>query len=96
MVDVLGGMETTVKRNILKYAAGRTMFCPGCQTIMDCKRTVTWDLLKEDKLLMSKVLCTACYDSKIAGNAAIAEAVTSKGLTVEVTDGRVLWPSRKK
>ena len=62
---------------------------------MDCRRSVEIDVLKpatndncEPQLLTSKILCATCYD-----NVAIdfTAAMTARGLTVETTDGRVLF-----
>jgi hypothetical protein len=56
-MDVLDGMKLTAQRNLVKWAAGKAMFCPRCQDILDCKRTVVVD---------EKVLCAKCWDSKPA------------------------------
>lgn len=76
-------MQETIHRNLLKYAAGRAIFCPHCDTILDCRSTVV-----ATRDTREYVMCARCWDSKVdqAGKAACSEIV----------DGRELWPAPAK
>ena len=78
-------MQTTITRNLLKYAAGRSIFCPLCQEVLDCKRTV---ILEAGSI--SKTLCASCWDTTLK------PLIEAKGILAkcEVTDGRV-WFKRR-
>lgn len=82
MDPILGAFEQTIARNLVKHAAGTAIFCPRCETILDCKTTVV--LSDKTKTL---VLCSCCY-GRGPGNI--------KAGSVEVWDGRALWPTKQK
>lgn len=54
-------LHKTVNRNLLKYAAGRAIFCPGCSAIMDWKRTVIVEFPKGQTV----VRCCKCWDETL-------------------------------
>ena len=86
-------MEQHLTANMLKYAAGQTMFCPGCETCMDWRRTVSIDFTgaTSGKLHATQTLCATCADKLLPGLAdrlAKAEAKAGEKLLVTTTDGR--------
>lgn len=54
-------VELTVNRELLKYAAGQTMFCPCCKSVMDWRTTTVLTLHRGDECVRSEVLCVACH-----------------------------------
>ena len=84
---IMSPMQRTVTRNLLKYAAGQTMFCPGCSQCMDWRRTMILDVTKDSAPIRTMVLCTTCADKGLLSLEALCK---EKGLTLEVTDGRKL------
>ncbi len=87
-MEILNELEKTVTRNALRFHVSHAIFCPACQSVMDVRRAVEVDFRKGDQLVHSAIRCAACYDrnqeyfNKVAGE---------RGLTVEVTDGRILY-----
>lgn len=59
---LLSPMHRTIKRNLLKYAAGRAIFCPICETIMDWKKTVLITFPSGG----TRTSCTSCFDKEMA------------------------------
>lgn len=55
-------MEQTINKNLLKYSAGRSIFCGQCDAIADARR---WVLVshQNDELGM----CAPCWDKLRAG-----------------------------
>ena len=82
---LLGSMQWTIARNLVKWAAGQTMFCPHCDRVLDCSRTI----VASDGGRATITLCADCW-GKAPGN--------FKSGSVEVWDGRVLFakPARTK
>lgn len=78
-------MQRTVNRNLLKYAASRAIFCPGCNQIMDWRKTMILDVTKDSAPVHTMVFCTTCGDKGLLSLEALCK---EKGLTLEVTDGR--------
>lgn len=74
-------MQETIHRNLLKYAAGRAIFCPGCGKVLDCRDTVTATHMTGGQAVM----CGKCWDRK-------AELYAFS----EIVDGRKLWPAPVK
>jgi len=74
-------MIETINRNLLKFSAGRAIFCGQCDAIADARR---WVLVthNEDTLGM----CAACWDKLSAGRAALG---------FDVLDGRILFKGAK-
>jgi len=81
---MLSFLEETVARNLVRYAAGQHMFCPQCQSCLDCKTTV---ITTDDVSNKVHVQCAECYGHPIGS--------FSAGI-VRVYDGRDLWPSKSK
>ena len=77
-------MARTVNRNLLKYSAGRSIFCPHCQNIADARR---WVVVTQGAKSMG--LCAPCWDKSKR---------PTLPTDVEVLDGRVLFarPERAK
>lgn len=50
-------MESTVTRNLLKHAAGQTMFCPVCEVVLDWRRTAIVSIGPNER-----ACCTPCLD----------------------------------
>jgi RNase P subunit RPR2 len=75
-------MQRTIYRNLLKHAAGQTMFCPVCETCLDWKKTVVVDVGGGHLI---RVLCRDCWDNKVL------PFVSSERLAAcEITDFRTL------
>ena len=94
-------IKTPVESNLLKYSAGRAIFCPNCQGVMDWRRTVVATIHaktdgKEEKCIRSYVVCAGCWDklghTVKEGVAKGLAAIRAKGRTDEVwletVDGR--------
>ncbi len=90
---MLSELERTAKRSMLKWHAGHTMFCPGCEQVLDCKRVVEIDISKDGKLQASKIVCASCYDSRLKGN--IEAQLHALGHTVEIIDGREIFGRKR-
>lgn len=81
---IISELERTVRRNALRYHVGRQMFCPSCETLLDVRRAVEVDYLDASgNLLQSTIRCEKCYRAPI---------LTTGGLSVQVNDGRLLFP----
>lgn len=76
-------MVAAVNKNLLKYSAGRAIFCPVRNAVADAKR---WVLLTRGQ--HTQGVCAACFDSKTAGRPIPG--------SVEVIDGRVLFKRTKQ
>lgn len=72
-------MQRTLNRNLLKYAAGRAIFCPICGNVMDQKRTV---IITAGEV--TKTMCGQCWDSEVKPK--IRADVVAK---LDILDGRV-------
>ena len=75
-------MIETVNRNILKFSAGRAIFCPACHEIADCRQ---WVLATQGDY--TSHCCTSCWDG----------ATSDKTIPASVTvlDGRVIFKGGK-
>lgn len=71
-------LMSTVNRQLVKWAAGHVMFCPGCDQVLDCRSTV----VASHNTGGQTVLCGACWDRK-----------TELYAYSEIVDGRKLWAS---
>lgn len=78
---MLSELEAEVTRNLLKFAVGQVIFCPGCNAIMDCRRAVMIEVGGH-----TRVACGTCHDNKI--KAALA---AYPNVEVKITDGRELF-----
>lgn len=98
-------LERIAHRNLLKYAAGQVMFCPGCETCMDCTRTVNVECLvdsrdgKGERSIKSWTLCASCYDRRKQvfedGKQKVLAAHTDWSVRYEVIDGREVFGKTK-
>ena len=86
-------MEETINKGLLEHAASTAMFCKRCSTVLDTRTTVFATLAVPENGERSFILCGGCFD-KIRQEL-LDLAVTIKG-SVEVIDGRELFPSRKR
>ena len=55
-------IETTINRNLLKYAVGSAIFCPSCGEIMDFRRAILW----ESPSGRTGVNCLPCWNKGLA------------------------------
>lgn len=93
-MDILGNIELTIKRNILKWHAGHDITCRGCGTILDCRRAVELDIYKGDTLAASKIVCSTCYDTRLKDT--LASDLGKHDLRLDITDGRELFGRPRK
>lgn len=82
---ILSPMQRTVNRNLLKYAASRAIFCPGCNQIMDWRKTMILDVTKDSAPIKTMVFCTTCGDKALPS---LQKACLDRNLVLEITDGR--------
>lgn len=95
--EIESTMQTHVNRQLLKYAAGHVMFCPSCDQCLDCRSTVNVTVLHHGEIHSSTTLCASCYDKrKPVLDVALAKANPEQGISLDIVDGRALWPSRSK
>jgi hypothetical protein len=59
MLTIESGLQKAVSRGLLKWAAGRAMFCPHCDTVADYRRYV---LVHRGDNSLAWEGCAACYD----------------------------------
>lgn len=86
-------LQQAVTAQMLKYAAGTVMFCPGCQNCLDWRSTVSIDFIGKasGKLHSTATLCAACADKALPGlgeRLSQACAKAGEGLEVRTSDGR--------
>jgi hypothetical protein len=85
-------METIAARHMLKWQVGQKIFC-DCGKVLDCRESISLDVYRDGKIAKAIVLCTDCGD--IAKERA-EKACARHGLTMEIIDGRNLWPNKKR
>ncbi len=56
-------LEKIMTQNLLKYAAGRQIFCQTCRTVLDWRETV---LLERQNGSTAAIVCSSCYDAAAA------------------------------
>ena len=83
MDEFFSPMVRTVNRNLLKYSAGRAIFCPCCGEVADARR---WVVATFSERTIS--CCTRCWDAKAS--------LRYLPASVEVLDGRVLFARAKR
>jgi hypothetical protein len=92
---MINEMERTINKNLLKYAVGHAIFCPGKHcggAVMDMRRAVMVTVKRGGQELRTLTICAACFD---ASRAELNAAVEGKGCTLELVDGRELFAKRK-
>lgn len=93
--DVLG-IEKIMQGQAPKYGCGRIIFCPSCETLMDCTRAVQFDIFRtvggKEEMVSTTTICAICWDRKrteiIGAIAKIAVSHPFLKPRIEVTDGR--------
>lgn len=75
--------DNAAKKEIVRYAAGTAIRCPGCGEVLDAPTTVVAS--QDDGPVL--VLCSACW-----GRA----PMLGKWGSVEVLDGRVLFAPKRR
>ena len=94
---VIGLVRDTVEANLLKYAAGRAIACPGCGEIMDWRTTVLVSIYaalpeKPEKAIKDYLQCGSCWDKNRhhleEGLEKTKARITNVTLRTEVVDGR--------
>jgi hypothetical protein len=80
-------MQSTINRNLLRYAASTIMFCPNCRGILDMRRVVVITLSDQGDRTITR--CCACWDALREKLLPLAQA---KGVSLEVLDARDLFP----
>lgn len=83
MDNFFSPMVQKINRDLVKYSAGRSIFCPHCGGIADCKRWVVATI--GDR---THGTCAGCWDKAIAGKK-LPESI-------DVLDGRVLFGRARK
>lgn len=84
-MDTVSFLTARLNREALRYAAGRQMFCPCCERVLDCTDTVfAQDHSGKGAVL---ILCGACW-----GRA----PWSGRSGALEVLDGRTLYAPRKR
>jgi hypothetical protein len=100
---ILGSMmEHTVRRNLLKYAAGQHMFCRVCENVLDCRRTSIATVKDGDKDVRTYVTCSSCMAARMPHLKEAMSKANEKhpghNFTVELIDGTIEFarPPRKR
>lgn len=76
-------MTATLNGNLVRYAVSRAIFCPGCESILDCRRAV---------LILDRIVCERCFARYVAGaRPQILEALVSMVGTYDVLRGSWFW-----
>jgi hypothetical protein len=81
-------MKREVEKNLLKYAAGHSIFCNGCNRVLDWKSTAIIDAIQNGKAVSSVTCCTKCLDARYGAlHQAIDEVnkLDGKDIILEVT-----------
>jgi|WetSurSiteA1Bulk_404760.scaffolds.fasta_scaffold14690_1 hypothetical protein len=77
--------ENTIRAESHRGFVGMQMFCPYCNGILDCKKSVSIDMFIEDRtLVLSKIVCKGCFDRYCDMEAAAKKLGTS---TLELFNG---------
>ena len=80
---IMTELERQSRRNMLRYHVGQAMFC-ACGASLDVSRAIEVDYKDaRGNLIQSVIRCASCYKPPI---------LTTGGLTVEINDGRELFP----
>lgn len=81
-------MILTLRRNLLKWAVGREMFCKLTGTLLDARQAVLVEFRGAEDRQTTLVVTGEAYDTQIAPKLA---RFLASGLTIEVHDGRDLF-----
>lgn len=77
-------MVQALQRNLLKYSAGRAMFCPQCDKVADARKWVCATLTDGREV----GICAPCFDGILKGRQIPAG--------MEVVDGRQVFARPKR
>lgn len=86
-------MQTTINKNLLKYAVQTAIACPRCQNVLDVREAVSITLTFPDsgeKKYRQYAMCCTCWDKVRHAMHDVARDL--KGGSLEVLDGRELYP----
>ena len=87
MSDPISDVELHVRKQLLRYAVSRAMFCPTCDCVLDMRRAVLTEGSEQ-----TGIACVSCWESLLErmrerfGADRVAEVLTD----ISVTDGREL------
>jgi len=94
-------LEDELNRNLLLYSAGRVMFCPGCQHLLDARTTVVCSIhgvsvgQEVEQVVSTQVVCAKCWDKfqehTLADVAALASRRPQLKIRSETVDGRTVF-----
>lgn len=63
--DLVGFLQRHANRELLKYSAGHSIFCPKCQTVLDRRSTVVSTIHRlykgNEAVVFSTVCCARCW-----------------------------------
>jgi DNA-directed RNA polymerase subunit RPC12/RpoP len=88
--EIESPMVRTLNRNLLKWAAGRAIFCPRCGDVMDCRRTMVIGTDSPEGQHEEHVRCVDCGDKILA---MIGQTDFTLG---DVVDGRIVFARAKR
>jgi len=88
-----------LNKSLLKHAAGSTIFCPACNAIMDCRKTVLATVHRtidgNEECVQSITRCGKCWDTVTAKvEASVAKVGASHPELkprLEIVDGRIVF-----
>lgn len=80
--------EVTLRRNLVKYAVQRQIFCQATEQVLDMRRAVLVEVSHPENGKATLILSGDAYDERIAPKLA---QFLANGLTVEIHDGRGLF-----
>lgn len=82
-------LTETLTGELVKYACGRAIFCPGCEVVLDCRDAVLYTPREDDGTLRAAILCGACSDTMRDSLTSVDEALL---LTQQdIYDGREIF-----
>lgn len=88
---MLDSIQQHLRNNMHRYNVSTNMFCQKCGTVLDIRKSVSIDLMKDGKeLIKSYCFCNKCYSDdmpkRIKSALNIIPSIT--GHTVEVFHGK--------
>ena len=98
-LEFLSDLRSEILRSAWPSMVGRSITCPSCGSILDCRRAGDITLKIDSAPVFSRVLCVRCFDRVLARiesltPAGIAQAVNrnpdTSTVEVEIIDGRVV------
>jgi hypothetical protein len=83
--NILNPLERMLNRQLLRFACGTAIFCPSCETILDCDDAVSFAVAGR-----TGIRCGSCFDSQLTDAAQQAGITTDDARTkiVDLVDGR--------